>query len=176
MRRLHPRHNCSGKQGTRTGGGGERGGRQHPDASHPAAELKVADKTPPPPAPTREAGGSAAARGVLWLRRSDARENCEPVGALLAGATRLFPLASLAYDDLPVRKTALLFFYFGCLGECTLALEVRTRGRGGGVTDEGQRSGHRAGTSPLVPVLGMSSYFGAWDSLPKTQPAETRCQ
>lgn len=66
--------------------------------------------------PTREAGGSAAARGVLWLRRSDARENCEPVGALLAGATRLFPPASLAYNDLPVRKTTLSIFYFGCFG------------------------------------------------------------
>lgn len=40
-RRLHPRHNCSGKQGTRTG-------RQQPDASLPAAELQGADKTPPP--------------------------------------------------------------------------------------------------------------------------------
>lgn len=151
-RRLHPRHNCSGKRGTRRG-------RQHPDASHPAADLKVADETPPSPPATRETGGSAAARGVLWLRRSDARENCEPVGALLAGATRLFPLASLAYDDLPVRKTALLFFYFGCLGECTLALEVWTRA-GSLMRSRGQED-----TGPGLP-LG----FQSWECHPISVP------
>lgn len=64
-------------------------------------------------------------------------------------------LASLTYDDLAVGMRAweglLLFFHFGCLRERTLGLEVCSReshcGRGE-VTDEGQRSGHRAGSCP----------------------------
>lgn len=102
-----------------------------------------------------EAGGSAAARGVLWLRRSGARESCEPAGALSGRRRGVSPLASLTYDDLAVGMRAwegrLLFFRFGCLGERTSGLEVWSReshcGQGG-VTDEGQRSGHRAGSCP----------------------------
>ena len=65
-----------------------------------------------------------------------------------AGAGRLSPPASLAYDDLAVRKRAwegcLSFFHFGTWGNAPWF----GRCAPGGVADEGQRSGHRAGNCP----------------------------
>lgn len=145
MRRPHPCHLCNGRHGT-----GER--RRLPNVSDPAAKLRVAGKTLPRhpcplahPAPARGGGVRIACRD-LWLRRSGARERCEATDALAGRAARLSPPASLAYDDLAVRRRAwdgcLSFFHFAGWGERNLSLEMWTRA----VIDEG--SGPGAGNWP----------------------------
>ena len=79
MRCPHPRHRCSGKHET----GAKR---QLPGVSNPGAGLRVAGETfpHPPPLPAEGQEGLRHARD-LWLRRSGARESCEPAGALAGG-------------------------------------------------------------------------------------------
>ena len=79
MRCTHPRHRCSGKH--------EAGGkRQLPGVSHPGAGLRVAGRPfRMPLLSPRKGRRVCGTRGGLWLRRSGARESCEPAGALAGG-------------------------------------------------------------------------------------------
>lgn len=107
-----------------------------PDVSDPAKELRVAGKTPPAPSPTlshpsRQEG--LRQREVFCSCAAVARERAaNPRARSQAGAARLSLLASLTYNDLAVGRRAqegcLLFFHFGRLAECTLGLQVWTRG------------------------------------------------